>query len=183
MQEISLNILDIAQNSVAAKARVVAVTVDERTAEDRLTVEIRDDGAGMTPEQVARVTDPFYTTRKTRRVGLGVPFFKMAAELSGGSFDIRSQKGVGTTVTAEFVLGSIDRMPLGDVNQTVSTLIFCNPDIDFVYTRRKDGREFTLDTRELRGVLAGVPLNNPEVGGWIREYLGENEEAVCGAGA
>lgn len=183
MQEISLNILDIAQNSVAAQARLVSIKVEECAAEDRLTVEIRDDGAGMSPEQVERVTDPFYTTRRTRRVGLGVPFFKMAAELSGGSFGIRSRKGEGTVVTAVFVLGSIDRMPLGDVNETVSTLIFCNPGIDFVYTRRKDGREFTLDTRTLRGVLGEVPLNAPEVSGWIRDYLRENEEAVCGPGA
>ena len=115
MPEISLNVLDVAENSVRAKASHVLIDVSASTAEDRLTIVIEDDGCGMTEEQVNRVIDPFFTTRTTRRVGLGVPFYKMAAELSGGSFSIKSQPGVGTTTTAVFVLSSVDRMPLGDM--------------------------------------------------------------------
>ena len=114
MPEISLNILDVAENSTRAKASLVEITVDTDVAADTLTVVIKDDGCGMTEEQVAQVIDPFYTSRTTRKVGLGVPFFKYAAESTGGSFFIRSQVGVGTVVTAVFVLSHIDRMPLGD---------------------------------------------------------------------
>lgn len=174
MQELSLNILDIAQNSVKAGATLVTVTVEEETAADRMTITIGDNGCGMTAEQVQRVVDPFYTTRTTRRVGLGVPFFKMAAELTGGSLTIDSSVGKGTDVTAVFGLTSIDRMPLGDITATITSLIQCNPDIDFVYTLRIDGREMTADTREFRQVLEGVPLNEPEVLGFIAGYINEN---------
>ena len=141
MQELSLNVLDVAENSVRAGATLIEITVEEDTAADLLAITIADNGKGMTEEQVRRVTDPFFTTRTTRRVGLGVPFFKMAAELSGGGLQIRSQPGKGTVVTARFGLGSIDRMPLGDMEGTIRTLVQGSPGIDFVYTRRLDGRE------------------------------------------
>ncbi|HEX3025998.1 MAG TPA: ATP-binding protein [Clostridia bacterium] len=179
MQEISLNILDIAQNSVSAGASLIEITVDEQPGPDSLIVTIRDNGKGMTPEQVEAVTDPFYTTRTTRKVGLGVPFFKMAAEMSGGSFSIRSKVGEGTVVCGKFGLSNIDRMPIGDVNATILTLITCNPGLDFVYTRRKGGGEFILDTREVRNVLGEVPLNNGEVTLWIRDFLREGEAEVA----
>ena len=113
MQELSLNVLDVAENSVRANASLVEITVEEDTAADRLAIVIRDNGKGMTPEQVQTVIDPFYTTRTTRKVGLGVPFFRMAAQLSGGDLTIQSQVGAGTTVTATFGLTNIDRMPWG----------------------------------------------------------------------
>ena len=123
MPEISLNILDVAENSTRAGASLVQITVDVQPDLDRLTVIIADDGCGMTKEQVERVTDPFYTSRTTRKVGLGVPFFKLAAENTGGSFSIESEPGKGTTVTAVFTLNHIDRMPLGDMTATIQTLI------------------------------------------------------------
>lgn len=174
MQELSMNILDIAENSVRADATLIELTVDERTYEDLLTITVADNGCGMTEEQLKSVIDPFYTTRTTRKVGLGVPFFKMAAELTGGSFKIESTVGKGTVIMAQFVRSSIDRMPLGDINETIFTLIHCNPQIDFVYTRRFDNDEMQLDTREFRIILDGVALNDPTVSKFIRDFLAEN---------
>lgn len=174
MQELSLNILDVAQNSVRADSALTQITVEEDTQADLLRITITDNGCGMTPEQVQNVTDPFFTTRTTRKVGLGVPFLKMAAEMAGGSFSIISEVGVGTTVTAGFSLSHIDRMPLGDMAATVSALIQCNPDKDFVYTRIYNGKSFVADTREFRKVLEEVPLGNPEVVQFISDYINEN---------
>ncbi len=173
MKELSLNVLDIAQNSISAGATLVTVETVEDEAADRLTIRILDNGRGMTPEQVAHVTDPFFTTRTTRKVGLGVPLFKMAAEMAGGAFSIRSEVGRGTAVEASFQLSNVDRMPLGDMEDTLFMLIHMNPQLDFVYKRGKNGRSFTLDTRELRQILGEVPLSDPEVGAWIKEYLRE----------
>ncbi|MEG0853848.1 MAG: ATP-binding protein [Angelakisella sp.] len=178
MQELSLNVLDVAQNSVKAGATLIAITIAEDTAADRMTITITDNGCGMTAEQVARVVDPFYTTRTTRKVGLGVPFFKMAAELSGGSFSIESRVGEGSTVTAVFGLSSIDRMPLGDMAATMTALIQGNPHIDFVYLRCINGREMTADTRQFRQVLEGVPLDTPDVIAFIGEYINENTSEI-----
>ncbi|MEG1873932.1 MAG: ATP-binding protein [Angelakisella sp.] len=171
MQELSLNILDIAQNSVKAGASLITVTVTEQPDADRLTIAITDNGCGMTAEQVTHVIDPFFTTRTTRRVGLGVPFFKMAAELTGGGLSIDSTPGQGTTVTAVFGLSSIDRMPLGDIASTMTTLIQGSPGIDFVYTHRLPGHELIADTRQFREVLEDVPLDSPEVLAFIGDYL------------
>ena len=183
MQELSLNVLDVAENSVRANASLVEITVEEDTAADRLAIVIRDNGKGMTPEQVQTVIDPFYTTRTTRKVGLGVPFFRMAAQLSGGDLTIQSRVGEGTAVTATFGLTSIDRMPLGDINGTIATLVQCNPGIDWLYTRRKDGREMVMDTRQFREVLEDMPLDSPEVLGFLRDYLAENTAELLAPGA
>ncbi|MEA5011316.1 MAG: ATP-binding protein [Angelakisella sp.] len=179
MQELSLNVLDIAQNSVRAQASLICIKVEEDPDMDRLAITIEDNGCGMTEEQAARVQDPFFTTRTTRKVGLGVPFFKMAAELTGGGLTIQSQPGKGTTVLATFGLSHIDRMPLGDISGTVAALIQCNPDIDFVYTRRIGQRSVTADTREFRKILGDIPLDTPEVSLFIREFLDENTAALA----
>lgn len=178
MQELSLNVLDIAQNSVRAGATLIEITVDEQPAADTLTITVKDNGCGMTPEQVQRVTDPFFTTRTTRKVGLGVPFFKMGAEMTGGSLSIASEPGKGTAVTAIFGLTHIDRMPLGDIAATISSLVQCNPDIDFTYTFRHGAGEFTADTREFRQVLDGVPLSEPSVVGFIGSFIRENTREI-----
>ena len=174
MQELSLNVLDIAQNSISAGASLVTILADEDTNKGMLTIVIADDGRGMTPEQVAHVTDPFYTTRTTRRVGLGVPFFKMASEMTGGEFSIESRPGEGTTVRAAFHTGHIDCMPLGDLEETIFSLVTLNPQIDFRYVRTLNGGQSVLDTREFREILGDVPLNQPEVTRFLREYLNEN---------
>lgn len=171
MRELSLNILDIAQNSITAGASLIIVRVTEDTVTDRLTIAVQDDGKGMTAEQVTRVMDPFYTTRTTRKVGMGLPLFRMAAQQTGGDVSIDSSPGGGTTVTATFGLSHIDRMPLGDMTDTIVTLIRLNPRLDFVYVQSADDRSFQLDTRELRGVLEDVPLDTPDVLNWISDYL------------
>ena len=183
MTELSLNVLDVAENSTRAGASLVQITIDADTLSDQLTITIADDGCGMTPEQVEHVIDPFFTTRTTRKVGLGVPFFRMAAQLSGGDLTIQSRVGEGTAVTATFGLTSIDRMPLGDINGTIATLVQCNPGIDWLYTRRKDGREMVMDTRQFREVLEDMPLDSPEVLGFLRDYLAENTAELLAPGA
>ena len=175
MPEISLNILDVAENSTRAGASLVEITVDADTKKDRLTVIIKDDGCGMTKEQVSQVTDPFFTSRTTRKVGLGVPFFKYAAESTGGSFTIQSEPGAGTVVTAVFVLSHIDRMPLGDITSTIHTLVVFHPESQFLYRYCYNGASFTLDTREFKQILGDVPFHTPEVSDYIREYLTENK--------
>ena len=170
MQELSLNVLDIAQNSVRAGARLIEIMVDEQPESDIMTITVADDGCGMTPEQAAHVTDPFFTTRTTRRVGLGVPFLKMAAEMTGGGLTIETAPGRGTTVRAVFGLTHIDRMPLGDIAATICSLIQCNPEIDFTYTYRRGESSFT--------VLGDVPLSNPEVVAFIGSFIRENTQEI-----
>ena len=181
MPEISLNILDVAQNSIRAEAKLVEISVLADTKNDTLTVIIKDNGCGMTAEQLAHVTDPFFTTRTTRKIGLGVPFFKLAAEAAGGSFDIKSEKGKGTVTTAIFGLSNIDRMPLGDMTSTMHSLITMNQNTDFVYRYKVDSREFKLDTREFREILGeNAEFSAPEVSEYIKEYLEENRAETDG---
>ena len=178
MTELSLNVLDVAQNSVKAKASLIEISVDISTAENKLVIIIKDNGCGMDEETVKRVIDPFYTTRTTRKVGLGVPFFKMSAEMTGGCFSISSEKGKGTEVTAEYVLDSIDRMPLGDMSSTIETLVIYNTDIDFIYRYGVDGESFELNTVQMKDILGGIPLDTPDVAEYIKEFLRENTETV-----
>lgn len=178
MTEISLNILDVAQNSVRAKASLVQISVIADTNKDRLFVKISDDGCGMSEQQVRNVTDPFFTTRTTRRIGLGIPFFKQSAEITGGSFDIRSKAGEGTVTEAEYVLSSIDRMPLGNMSQTIHSLVTMNTHMDFFYVFGVDGKSFNLDTRELREILGSGDFDSPEVSRFIMDYLKENHREI-----
>ena len=173
MKELSLNILDITENSVKAGATLTEISITE--SENKLVISIKDDGCGMSEDIVRSVVDPFYTTRTTRKVGMGVPLFKMAAEQTGGKLEIISDTGEdhGTTVTAYFYKDHLDFTPLGDVISTVTTLIQGHPDTDFLFTHLIDGKEIRLDTRELRAVLEGVPLNTYDVLEWIRGYLEE----------
>ena len=177
-----MNILDIAENSVRANASLIRITVSVQPKEDTLTIIIGDDGCGMTPEQVSRVQDPFFTTRTTRKVGFGVPFFKQAAESTGGSFQIDSEKGKGTTVKAVFGLSHIDRMPLGDISSTIQTLIVFNEHIDFRYTYEYGQESFVLDTREMREMLGeDISFKEAEISMFIKEYLTNKKETDKGA--
>ena len=178
LPEISLNILDIAQNSISADASYIEIKLDTDTKANRLTVTVKDDGKGMSESAVKAVTDPFFTTRTTRSVGLGIPFFKQAAECTGGSFSITSREGEGTCVKALFCTDHIDCMPLGDVNATIHSLITMNETIDFYYEYKVDDASFYLDTREMREILGDVPFHTAEVSGFLKEYLEENETEV-----
>lgn len=176
MKELSLNILDIAKNSVTAGATRISITVSEQ--EEKLSITITDDGCGMSEEFVSRVLDPFTTTRTTRKVGLGLPLMKMEAQMAGGDLTIESTLGVGTTVTTWFDPAHIDMPPLGDVVASVVTLIQGSPEIDFVFTHEKGGDSYTLRTGEIREIMGGISLAEPEVLAWLTEYLSENENAL-----
>jgi len=178
MTELSLNVLDVANNSISAKADFIEISICIHRDTDSLRITITDNGCGMTKEQLAKVEDPFFTTRTTRNVGLGVPFFKQAALSTGGSFTIESEIGVGTKVIAVFGLSHIDRMPIGDMNSTIYTLITLNTQIDFLYTYEFDEKLFRLDTRKFREILGNVPLDSPQVSAYIKEYLEENQTEV-----
>jgi hypothetical protein len=171
MKELSLNILDIAQNSVRAEAENITIAIEQRLERDLLLIEIGDDGCGMSEELLRRVSDPFSTTRTTRNVGMGIPLFKLAAEQSGGRLDISSRLSEGTTLRAYFALSSIDRPPLGDMGSTMALLISASPDIRFLYTHTTDTGSFSLDTLEMKAVLGDIPLNSPEVFSWIVDHV------------
>ena len=178
MKELSLHLLDVAQNSVSAGAGCIDLTLEEDgTRSWRLT--IADDGCGMSPEFLAQVTDPFTTTRTTRKVGLGLPLLRMAAEQTGGGLSIESRVGEGTTVTALFYGGHIDCPPLGDLSGTVALLIQGAPDVEWTWQHTTPKGSCTLDTRQLREILGpDVPLSEPSVVLWIGEYLQEQEESI-----
>lgn len=178
MQELSMNVLDIAQNSVVANASLIEISVLIDNAAKKMTITIADNGKGMSEEMVQKVTDPFCTSRTTRKVGLGLPFFKMAAEQTGGTMHISSQEGVGTGVIAEFCLGHIDLAPLGDMTGTIVSLIQCNPNINFVYTTKSDVGQFICDTRDLKEILGDVSLAEPTIALWVQDYLNENTNEI-----
>lgn len=176
MKELSLNILDIAENSTKAGASLTKILL--RETDDTLEITISDDGCGMSEETVKRVCDPFYTTRTTRSVGMGIPLFKLCAEQTGGSFSISSKERTetsadhGTQTKAVFYKNHIDYTPLGDIVSTLTTLIQGHPDTDFYFCHSTGGREITLDTREIRQVLGyEVPLNEYEVIKWIEAFV------------
>ena len=182
MKELSLNILDIAENSLKAGATKVDIMLTEK--ENILTIVINDNGCGMSHEILQNVTNPFYTTRTTRKVGLGIPFFKEAAEQTGGSFNIASTErevdplNCGTRVTAVFHTDSIDFTPIGDIISTVITLVHGSPDVDFVFLHHTDKGEASVDTSQMREVLGDIPLNSPEILEFIRTNLEAEYETI-----
>lgn len=178
MRELSLHILDIAQNSIAAKATEIEIRLTVSTVEDWLEIEIEDNGSGMTEEMAERVLDPFVTTRTTRKVGLGLPLFKAAAEQCEGDLTIESEPGKGTLVKVSFRFSHIDRVPLGNIVSTVVTLIQGNPDTDFLYLHRYDDQEYDLSTKILREELDEVPLNHPMVLAFIAKDMAEGLEGL-----
>ena len=180
MKELSLNILDIAQNSIKANAAHVEIALEQRG--DWLTITITDDGTGMSPEFAAEAANPFTTTRTTRKVGMGLPLFKLAAEQTGGTFSLTSHQAAhegddhGTTVTATFNTAHVDCEPVGDITETILTLIQGNPDLSLTYLYTKDGDELRLSTDEMREILGDtVPLNSPDVLAWARSFLNGEE--------
>lgn len=171
MRELALHILDIAENSISAAATQVRISISENTQEDRLTITIEDNGKGMSADTVARITDPFVTSRTTRKVGLGLPFFKAAAEACGGGLNIQSVEGEGTTVKVWFIRSHIDRMPLGDLAGTMRTLIVGSPEVHWILNYTVDEKSFTFDDAPIKAALDGVSLSEPEVLTYIRETL------------
>jgi len=171
MQDLSLHILDVAENGIQAGASLIRIEVDENTKADILKITLEDNGRGMDSEFLAKVLDPFVTTRTTRKVGLGLSLFQQTAQEADGDLTIASTPGVGTTVHVTMRHSHIDRKPMGDMAETVTTLIEGNPDVDLVYVHRKDGNEYVLDTRELRAELEDIPLNHPQVARLIHDSV------------
>jgi len=163
MEDLSLHILDIVENSIAAEADRIEIKITEDIKANLFSLEIRDNGKGMDKELLENACDPFYTTRTTRRVGLGIPMLAQAAAECMGDINVVSGKGEGTTITVSFQHNHIDRKPLGDMGKTLIVLIASNPGIDFIYEHKTNGNMYTLDTSEIKKDLEGVPINTPEV--------------------
>ena len=182
MDELSLYVLDITMNSVRAGATLISIELIEQG--QWLTFRVRDNGCGMTQDQLDKLANPFFTTRKTRKVGLGIPFLKMLAEMTGGGVEITSvheseSEQHGTTTQATFGKDHIDFIPLGDMVETLKTLIQGSPEIDFEYLHKTEQGEVTLSTRELREVLGeDISLGEPEILSWIGSYLQEQYEGL-----
>lgn len=175
MKELSLHILDIMQNSVVAGATLVELTVTENAAEDILEFTVKDNGKGMSEEFLSRVENPFTTSRTTRKVGMGIPLLKLAAESTGGGIHIESELGKGTVISARFGYSHIDRQPLGDMAGTMLGIVTSYDKTEFLYTHNVNGREFLFDTREIRKILGDVPFTQPEIVLWLSDFLKENE--------
>ncbi|MGI5917691.1 MAG: ATP-binding protein [Anaerolineae bacterium] len=179
MRELSQHVLDLIQNSLEAGASQVEIEIIENRAANQLTLSVADNGRGMDEETVRRVTDPFYTTRTTRHVGLGLPLLQAAAERCGGGLIITSRPGEGTRVVADFDLDHIDRAPLGDMKDTLIGALLSEKGADIVYRHRLDDREMTLDTREIREILGeDIPLSHPMVRSWLLGYLDDEFAAL-----
>ena len=178
MRDLSMHVLDIAQNSIKAEASLVTMTFTV-TADRWMTFTIHDDGCGMSQAFLQKVTDPFTTTRTTRRVGLGIPMLQQSAELCGGELAIRSEVGKGTMLEATFDLKHIDCPPLGEMCDTLLTLVMLNPNVpDFVFEATTPLLSASFDTREIREALGGLPLNTPDIVAWMKEAIDEEFKPI-----
>jgi hypothetical protein len=170
MEDISLHLLDIAQNSLEAGAGCLLISIEVNTSEDTLVVTIKDDGAGMDEETLRELTDPFFTT-KAKKVGLGIPLIAQAARETGGSVSVESVAGKGTCLKAIFRFSHIDRKPVGDIASTLIALIAGAPDTDILFKYKIDDNEYLFDTYHIRHELGDVPLNFSPVLKYLREEI------------
>jgi len=171
MEDLSLHILDIVENSVAAKADKIEISILEDKKKDLLSVEISDNGIGMDDDMVKKVLDPFFTTKTTRRFGLGLSLLSEAAKAANGKLSIQSRKGKGTKIKATFQHSHIDCKPIGDIGQSIITLVIGNPEVDLVYKHKKNGQNYCLDTRKIKTQLKGHPINSPDGLRMLKEDL------------
>lgn len=178
MREISLHILDVVENGISAGADLITLLVDEAVDRNVLSVTISDNGRGLSKEQQARVSDPFFTSRTTRRVGMGIPLLRAAAERCDGRFAFASEEGKGSHVFCSFLYNHIDRAPLGDMAMTLGVLMAGYPEVDFLYSHLYNGREFQFDTREIRKELEGVPLSEPTVLRYLKAGIAEGLKEI-----
>lgn len=173
MRELALHLLDIAENSISARAKNIIIEVAENTKTDRLHMSVQDDGIGMDAETVSRVVDPFFTTRTTRKVGLGIPLLKAAAEACNGYLRLESTPGHGTRLDVEFQNSHIDRMPLGDLPGTILPLVVGSPNVHWVFKYSIDNHTFVFDDEPIKKELDGISLTEPDVLAFLRDYLKE----------
>lgn len=173
MDELALYVLDITYNSIRAKATLITIDIEISTAKDLIKIVIEDNGSGMDEETLNNVINPFYTTRTTRNVGLGIPMFKEAALMSEGTFEMFSKKNEGTKVEASFKKNHIDTPIMGNLVETILTLIQANDSIDYVFRYKNDDNQFVLDTKEIKEILQDVKINEPDIIVWLKEYIKE----------
>lgn len=173
MEDLSLHILDIAENSIAAHAKTITIRVRESREKDLLNLEIADDGKGMDQDTLEKALNPFFTTKKTRRFGFGLSLLSEAAKAAEGSFSVKSDPGKGTKIKATFKASHIDTKPLGDIPQTMITLIMGHPEIDLIYSHTTDTAKYTVDTKDIKAQLNGLPINSPEVIKYIKSHIKE----------
>lgn len=173
MRELAQHVTDLVENSVRAGARHVDVEIEEDLDSDSLVLRVADDGSGMPAEEAARATDPFFTSRTCRRVGLGLPLLRATAERCEGSLEVATAPGQGTTVTARFRHGHIDRPPLGDLQATLLSGLVGHPEVDFTYRHRVNGRAFEVDGAAIKRELEWMLLSHPSVLRWLERYLSE----------
>lgn len=171
MKDLSLHILDIAENSINAGATEIRIKIAEDTRENMLAIEVIDNGRGMDEETLKKVFDPFFTTKACKRTGLGLPLLAQSAKECGGDLTISTKEGAGTTITATFQHAHIDRKPLGDMSETMIVLIASHPDIDFIYEHTKNGRYYSLNTSLIRHELDGIPMTAPAVIKFIKDDI------------
>ncbi len=176
MNELSLHILDICQNSISANATLIEIIIKEDINANLYQIEIIDNGLGMDKNTLSEVSDPFFTTRSTRKVGMGVSLFKMAAGMANGYFNVKSQVNKGTTVTAVFQHNHIDRAPLGNIEETIVVLLLNEKTTDIRYEHYVNNNHYLLDTREIKKVLAGVPFTDCNVIQWIKQNIKDGIE-------
>ena len=173
MRDISLHIMDIMQNSIDAGASEIGLILETKTDEDLLYVTIIDNGCGMDEEFLKRVTDPFTTSRTTRQVGLGISMFRLSGEICGGSFELWSEKGKGTSITVSYGISHIDRIPLGEIGNAVSSTILSYPLVKYTMMTKGGNMEISFDTDEVKKRIAGVSVSEYNVIKWVREYINE----------
>ncbi len=178
MRDIASHILDIAGNSIRAKASLVKITVEEMMNDDLFNLSIEDNGEGMDKKTLQQAIDPFFTSRKTRKVGLGIPLLKQNAEAADGELQIYSEPGVGTSLKARFIHSHMDRVPLGDIPMVISLLVSGNVNVDFVYKHSYNGEEMVFDSRQVKNVLDGVEVNHPKVVKYIKQMVEENLQDI-----
>ena len=171
MLELSMHILDVVQNSLAAGSTRVEIRIQEDLRADLLMIEVQDNGRGISEAMLPRVTDPFVTSRKTREVGLGLPLLKEAAERCEGGLQVYSEKDRGTRVVVRFRLDHFDRAPLGDMGETMGILISANPEVDFLYEHRVGQRIYVMETRQMRQVLGPVGFDDPAILDFVRQDI------------
>ena len=175
MRELSLHILDIVENGITAGADIIQIRVEEARSEDLITIIIKDNGHGVPAEKINKIADPFVTSRKTRRVGLGLSLLSAAAERCDGNLAVKTETGKGTEIKATFRYSHIDRAPMGDMAATIATLLMGNPNVDFKYTHIVNANEYVFDTREIRAEIADLALSDPVV---VHHLMGSIRKAL-----
>lgn len=178
MKDLSMHIMDIIQNSVRAEASLVELKITESMKEDLFSISIKDNGFGMSEEMLAKAIDPFFTTRTTRKVGLGLSLLKQNAEMTGGRMEISSKEGVGTELEAIFSHKHLDRPTLGDIAGTMVLLVGANPEMDFIYTHITDEGKYVFDTKEVKEVLDGMPVSDANIMQYLKEMIKENLNTI-----